>query len=124
MCFLLLFTTPSVLCGFCRPGFAVTCGWFPFPSVTSLPTGRPALLRTVFRHGTEFGRNLGEGYFATDQLLYAGHLTLFVFGDEGVGCSVGLCAGGASDPVYVILPIVRYVVVDDQFDLVDIDTAA
>ena len=47
---------------------------------------------------------------------------LLGFTNKSDGTSVVVGAGRTSDAVYVVLAIMRHVVVDDQADVVDVDT--
>ena len=48
---------------------------------------------------------------------------LFFFRHERNGCTVGISSGRATDAMNVILRVMRYVIINDQSYLIDIDTS-
>jgi hypothetical protein len=90
----------------------------PAPSAFSAFTSR-----VIFGGFSELFR---QGRFingVAEQVLDGLEFILFLFADESNRGTICLSAGGTADAVNIVFAVVRDVVVDDHFDVVDIDPA-
>jgi hypothetical protein len=83
-----------------------------------------AALGVVLRHGPELVRHLCLGDLLAYQLFDPRKLSLLLFSDKGVSGTIGRRAGRTADAVYVVFAVIGHVVVDDQVDVVDVDSTA
>jgi len=92
--------------------------------VASSPPAFPAFASgVIFGCLSEFIR---QGYFVdgmAEQVFDGLEFILFLFADEGASGAVGLSAGRTADTVDIVFAVVGDVVVDDHFDVVDINPA-
>ena len=87
-------------------------------SASTLPT--PAS-RMIFRSRSKILRQLRLIHGVSEQVFDSFKFILFLLADKGEGGSVRLGAGGPADPVHIILAVIRNIVIDDHFYVVDID---
>ena len=105
--------------GFSAAMTAATTGSSAGPASAAL-----AFLGIVFRHGAQGFRHYGLGHMFSEKLLDLREFAVLFFRDECDGRSGGFRAGGTSDPVNIILAVVRHVIVDDEFNMVYVDSPA
>jgi len=77
----------------------------------------------IFRRGAKL---FGDDRFIhgmTEQVFDRFEFILFFFADEGESDAIRLRPCGTADPMDIIFAVIGNVVIDDHFDIVDIDTS-
>jgi len=80
--------------------------------------------RIVAWGGTQLRRDGGAGDLPADQSLDLCHLAHLLIRHKSICGAVCLRPCGPTDAVNIILPIMGHIVVDDEFNLVNVDAAA
>src|SRR5690606_32022341 len=58
------------------------------------------------------------------EFLNASKFALFIRADQSNGYTIGFCPGSSANPVNVLFGVVRNIIIDDQFDIGNVNSAA
>lgn len=83
-----------------------------------------AFFRVVFRYGSEGLRDDRLGNVFAQQLFDLREFPVLLFGHKRDRSTRGLRTCRATDAVYIVFAVVWYIVIDDELDMVDVDTPA